>query len=207
MTHIEYLTIETPDPQAARDFHTAAFGADLPLHFRASDAPSSGFRGFHVSLTTAQPADVDALVATALAAGATAIKPVSRSLWGYGGVLQAPDGTIWKVVSSSKRDKGPATRTIESIVLLLGAEDVAASKAFYVERGFAVAKSFGRKYVEFAPGAGPVTLGLLPRKVLAKDAGVPVEGSGSHRLALAGGSAATDPDGFVWEPAEVRSRS
>lgn len=206
MSHIEHLVIETPDPQAARDFHAAAFSPDLPLRFRASDAPSSGFRGFHISLTMAQPADVDSLVASALAAGATAIKPVTRSLWGYGGVLQAPDGTIWKVVSSSKKDKAPASRAIESIVLLLGVEDVAASKAFYVERGFAVAKSFGRKYVELEPGGGPVTLGLLPRKALAKDAGVPVEGSGSHRLVLAGGTAATDPDGFAWEPAEVTTR-
>ncbi len=206
MSHIEHLVIETPDPQAARDFHAAAFSPDLPLRFRASDAPSSGFRGFHISLTMAQPADVDGLVASALAAGATTIKPVTRSLWGYGGVLQAPDGTIWKVVSPSKKDKGPASRAIESIVLLLGVEDVAASKAFYVGRGFAVAKSFGRKYVELEPGGGPVTLGLLPRKALAKDAGVPVEGSGSHRLVLTGGTAATDPDGFAWEPAEVTTR-
>lgn len=206
MTHIEYLTIETPDPQAAHDFYAAAFAPDLPLRFRASDAPTAGFRGFHISLTMAQSADVDGVVESALAAGATAIKPVTKSLWGYGGVLQAPDGTIWKVVSSSKKNKGPASRAIESIVLLIGAEDVAASKAFYVERGFGVAKSFGKKYVELEPGSGPVTLGLLPRKALAKDAGVPIEGSGSHRLALAGGSAATDPDGFAWEPAEVTTR-
>lgn len=203
MTHIDHLIIETPDPQAARDFHAAAFSPDLPLRFRASDAPTSGFRGFHLSLTMAQPADVDGLVESALAAGATAVKPVARSLWGYGGVLQAPDGTIWKVVSSSKRNKRPASRAIEGIVLLLGVEDVAASKAFYVERGFAVARSFGRKYVEFEPGTGPVTLGLLPRKALAKDAGVPVAGSGAHRLALAGGDPASDPDGFAWERAEV----
>lgn len=202
--NIESLTIEAADPAAARAFYAAAFGPDLPLRFRASDAPTQGFRGFHVSLTMAQPADVDALAETAVAAGAEVVRPVTRSFWGYGGVLRAPDGAIWKAVSSSKKDKSPASRTIEGIVLLIGADDVLASKAHYVERGFRVAKSFGRKYVEFESGGGRVTLGLLSRKALAKDAGVPMAGSGSHRIALnGGGSAVTDPDGFAWEPASV----
>ncbi|MCR1781028.1 glyoxalase [Nocardioides carbamazepini] len=203
MNSIDTLTLEVADPAAARDFYARAFGPDLPLDFRADPAPSDGFRGFHISLTMAQPADVDGLVATALDAGATTIKPVTKSLWGYGGVLRAPDGAIWKVVSSSKKNTRPASREIESIVLLIGADDVAASKRFYVERGFGVAKSFGRKYVEFESGAGAVTLGLLSRKALAKDAGVAIEGSGSHRIVLSdGGPAASDPDGFAWEPAQ-----
>ncbi|WGX96649.1 glyoxalase [Nocardioides sp. L-11A] len=202
MNSIQILTLEVADPAAARDFYTRAFGPELPLSFRAGQSPTDGFRGFHISLTMAQPADVDGLVATALEAGATTIKPVTKSLWGYGGVLRAPDGAIWKVVSSSKKNTRPVSREIESIVLLLGADDVAASKRFYVERGFGVAKSFGRKYVEFEPGAGAVTLGLLSRKALAKDAGVAMEGSGSHRITLSdGGAAASDPDGFAWEPA------
>lgn len=202
---LDTLLLEVADPAAARDFYARAFGPDLPLDFRASDAPTEGFRGFHVSLTLAQPADVDSFAETALAAGATAIKPVAKSFWGYGGVLRAPDGAIWKVVSSSKKNKGPVSRDIESIVLLIGTDDITATKAFYVERGFAIARSFGKKYVEFEPGSGAVTLGLLPRKALAKDAGVPIEGSGSHRLVLVGGSTpATDPDGFAWEPAGQR---
>ncbi|MBM7517675.1 glyoxalase [Nocardioides nitrophenolicus] len=205
MNSLDTLLLEVADPAAARDFYARAFGPDLPLDVRATDAPTEGFRGFHVSLTMAQPADVDSLVASAVAAGATTIKPVTRSFWGYGGVLRAPDGAIWKVVSSSKRNKGPATREIESIVLLLGCADISATKQFYLDRGFAVARSFGRKYVEFEPGSGAVTLGLLPRKALAKDAGVPIEGGGSHRLVLVGGdTAATDPDGFAWEPARAQ---
>ncbi|MBM0123568.1 glyoxalase [Pimelobacter simplex] len=201
---LDTLLLEVADPAAARDFYARAFGPDLPLDFRTSDAPTEGFRGFHVSLTMAQPADVDSLAETALAAGATVIKPVTKSLWGYGGVLRAPDGSIWKVVSSSKRNKGPVSRAYESIVLLIGTDDITATKAFYVERGFAIARSFGKKYVEFEPGSGAVTLGLLPRKALAKDAGVPIEGSGSHRVVLVGGAtAATDPDGFAWEAARV----
>ena len=85
-------------------------------------------------------------------------------------------------------------------MLLLGASDVAASRRFYVDRGFTVAKSYGRKYVEFATGSSPVKLALYGRRALAKDVGVPVDGTGSHRLAIGTGpDSFTDPDGFAWE--------
>jgi len=88
---------------------------------------------------------------------------------------------------------------VDQVVLLLGAEDVGASKKFYVDHGLTVAKGFG-KYVEFDAGTGPVTLGLLKRRALAKDAGVPPEGTGSPRLTIVGyAGAITDPDGFAWE--------
>ena len=62
-------------------------------------------------------------------------------------------------------------------------------------------------YVEFASGPGPLTLALYRRRALAKDAGVPPEGTGSHRVALGGlGEPGTDPDGFVWETASVPAR-
>lgn len=134
------------------------------------------------------------------AAGATALKPAAKSLWGYGGVVQAPDGTIWTVASSSKKDTGPATRHIDEMVLQLGVADVAASKRFYADRGFAVGRSFGRRYVEF--DTSPVRLSLHKRRALAKVAGVAPDGTGSHRLAVAGDAGSfTDPDGFAWEPA------
>ena len=108
-----------------------------------------------------QPATVNGLIDAALDAGATSLKPAAKSLWGYGGVVQAPDGTIWKVATSAKKDTGPATRQIDEIVLLLGVADVAASKRFYVDRGLAVAKSFGRKYVEFATAVESRQAGAL----------------------------------------------
>jgi len=86
-------------------------------------------------------------------------------------LLHAQDGTIWKVATSSKKDTGPATRQIDEIVLLLGAADVPASKRFYLDRGLEVARSFGRKYVEFATPSSPVKLALCGRNALAKDAG------------------------------------
>ena len=132
MTSIESVILEVADPTAARRFYTAAFGLGTELRLRASEAPVSGFRGFTLSLTVSQPATVSGLINAALGAGATPLKPAAKSLWGYGGVVQAPDGTIWKVATSAKKDTGPATRQIDQIVLLLGAADVAASKRFYV---------------------------------------------------------------------------
>jgi uncharacterized glyoxalase superfamily protein PhnB len=202
MTSIESITIEAADPAAATRFYNAAFGADAPVRVRASEAPTTGFRGFTLSLIVSQPANVTAFVDAAVEAGATLLKPVTKSLWGFGGVVQAPDGTIWKIATSAKKDTGPATRQIDQIVLLLGAADVAESKRFYVDHGLAVAKSFGRKYVEFATDSSPVKLALYGRRALSKDAGVAPDGTGSHRLTIGSDAEAfTDPDGFAWETA------
>jgi hypothetical protein len=50
---------------------------------------------------------------------------------------RAPDGTIWKVATSGRKDTGPGTWQTGDIVLLLGVADVAASKRFYASRGLA----------------------------------------------------------------------
>ncbi|MEY9966951.1 putative lactoylglutathione lyase [Streptacidiphilus sp. MAP12-16] len=201
MTSIESLTLEVADPTAATRFYTA-FGLGSQVRLRASETATTGFRGFALSLTASQPATVNSLIGAALDAGATPLKPAAKSFWGYGGVVRAPDGTIWKVATSAKKDTGPATLQIDEIVLLLGASDVAASKRFYVDRGLTVAKSFGRKYVEFATGSSPVKLALYGRRALAKDVGVPIDGTGSHRLVMGSDTGSfTDPDGFAWESA------
>ncbi|WP_104175250.1 glyoxalase [Arthrobacter sp. Y81] len=199
MTSIESVTLEVPDPAAATAFYASAFGLGTNVRVRATDAPTSGFRGFTMSLIVSQPSTVSGLVGTAVEAGATTLKPVQKSLWGYGGVVQAPDGAIWKVATSAKKDTGPATRQVDKIVLLMAAADVAASKRFYIDQGFTVGKSFG-KYVEFAMPSSPVKLGLYGRRALAKDAGVAPDGNGSHRLAIGSDIGPfTDPDGFAWE--------
>ncbi|MEV6796697.1 glyoxalase [Streptomyces sp. NPDC051320] len=203
MASIESVTLDVADPTAAQHFYSAAFGLDTQLRLRASEAPTAGFRGFTLSLTVSQPATVNSLIDSALDAGATPLKPAGKSLWGYGGVVQAPDGTIWKVATSAKKDTGPATRRVDEIVLLLGVADVTASKRFYVDQGLTVAKSFGRMYVEFATGSSPLKLALYRRRALAKDVGVSPDGSGSHRLAIGGDAGIfTDPDGFAWEAAQ-----
>jgi hypothetical protein len=199
---IASITLESTDPVAAEAFYTKAFALGDRLRFSASDAPTSGFRAYTLSLVVSQPSTVDSLLGTAIEAGATVIKPAKKGLWGYGGVVQAPDGAIWKVATSSKKETGPATREVDGVVLLIGAEDVAASKQFYVEHGLTVARSFGRKYVEFAAPPNSVKLALYGHSALAKDAGVPADGSGSHRLTISSETEPfTDPDGFTWQPA------
>ena len=199
---IAAVTLEVADLEAARRFYSA-FGVDTYLHLRASQAHSTGFRGFTLALTVSGPATVDGFVGAAVDAGATVLKPATKSLWGYSGVVQAPDGTIWKIATSAKKDTGPDTREIDEVVLLIGVEAVRATKQFYVGRGLTVAKSVGGKYAEFAPGqSSPVKLALYKRRALAKEVGVPADGTGSHRIVLGStADAFTDPDGFVWESA------
>ena len=204
MTAIKSIVLEAPeaDTDAANALYASAWGLDKQVVVRPGDAPTAGFRGYTLSLIASQPADVDALVNAAVDAGATVIKPVSKSLWGYGGSVRTPDGAVWTIASSSKKNTAPASKKIDDIVLLLGVEDVAATKQFYVDRGLSVGRSFGRKYVEFTAPAGQIKLALNGRKALAKNAGVSPEGSGSHRIVVNGDTEAfTDLDGFTWDVA------
>jgi uncharacterized glyoxalase superfamily protein PhnB len=207
--NLDSVTLEVADTTAAARFHSTAFGLDASrVRLRACEAPTTGFRGFTLSLVVSQPGNVDALAGAALEAGATTLKPTAKSLWGYGGVVQAPDGTIWKIATSAKKDTAPVSRDFDELVLLLGVEDVKATRRFYVEQGLTVGKSFGGKYVEFAAGQGDVKLALYKRTALAKDAGVAAEGTGSHRLVLAGANGPfTDPDGFTWEASAALTRT
>jgi predicted lactoylglutathione lyase len=196
MTSITHITLEVPDAKAAEKFYRAAFDEIPELKFRQSDAPTTGFRGYTLSTIVSQPSTVNSLFDSAVAAGARVLNPVSKSLWGVGGVIQTPDGAIFNIATSNKKDSGPETRTIDNFVLLIGAEDVGASKKFYADKGFKVGKSFG-SYVEFV--STPVGLGLYKRKALAKVSAVSDEGAGSHRLIVGSDAGAfTDPDGFEW---------
>jgi predicted lactoylglutathione lyase len=187
------------DAAAAEAFY-AALGLADRIHVRAAQAPATGFRGYALSLVVSRPGNVDAFVRAAIDGGASILKPVTKSFWGYGGVLRAPDGAIWKVASSSKKDTGPAAMEYDDLVLLLGVEDVKATKQFYVEHGLPVAKSFGSKYVEFAVPEHSIKLALYSRRAAAKDVGVDPDGSGSHRIVvLSDAGVFTDPDGFAWE--------
>lgn len=202
MNPIDSVVLEVGDPTAADAFYTAAFGLAARLGVRASDAPTTGFRGCALSLVVSQPSTVDALIGAALDGGASSLKPVEMGFWGYGGSVRAPDGTIWKVATSNKKDAGPATREIDQLVLLLGVQDVKASKKFYVDRGLLVAKSFGSKYVEFDSPPSAIKLALYGRRAAARDVGVLPDGSGSHRIVIRSDAGPfTDPDGFSWERA------
>jgi hypothetical protein len=75
MASIEFVTIEVADPTAANRFYSAAFGLGTRVRLRASEAPTTGFRGFTLSLGVSQPATVDGLIGATLDAGATSLKP------------------------------------------------------------------------------------------------------------------------------------
>lgn len=198
MATIQAVTVEAADPGAAQQFYDAAPSLGQHVRVRGSNAPTDGFRGFTLSLVVPRPADVDQLMHEALEAGATALSRPKKSLWGYGGSFRAPDGAVWTLASSAKKDSGPATGQVDEFIIQLGVDDVGASKRFYAERGFTVAKSYGRKYVQLDTGS--VTLALLKRKALAKAADIAPDGSGSHRLVVSGDAGSfIDPDGFAWE--------
>lgn len=198
MSTIDTITLEVDDLTAAEKFYAKAFGVSESIRLRRSEEPTSGFRGYTLSLIVAQPADARLLIGEAIAAGAAERKPATKSLWGFGGSVQAPDGSVWNIATSSKKDTRPASRNIENIVLLLGSDHVPTSRDFYAGRGIAVKRSFG-SYVDFDTD-GPIGLGLYKRAALAKSAGMPTEGSGSHRIVVDGALGdATDPDGFRWQ--------
>jgi uncharacterized glyoxalase superfamily protein PhnB len=200
-TTITSLTLEVRDPAASQRFYAAGLGLGDRIRARASDPHPSGFRGFTISLVVGQPSTVDSLFASATAAGATTLKPVAKGMWGYGGVVQDNDGVVWKLATSSKKEKGPATRKIDDLVLLIGAADLGASKRFYVDHGLSVKRSFPGRYAEFDAPVGGVKLALYPgRAGLAKDAGVAPEGEGPHGIAVNSNAGEfSDPDGFGWE--------
>lgn len=200
MQTINFLTLDVTEPAAAETFYAQAFGLGPEVRARAARTASTGFRGFSISLLVGQPSSVDSLYGTAVAAGATALKPATKGMWGYGAVVQDADGVVWKLATSSKKEKGLPARQIDDVVLLLGAADLRASKRFYVERGLEVKRSFPGRYAEFNSGA--IKLALYPgRDGVAKEAGISPDGDGPHGITLNSDAAFTDPDGFVWEAA------
>ncbi|MBL8590065.1 MAG: VOC family protein [Methylobacteriaceae bacterium] len=58
----------------------------------------AGFGGVALAINVADEAEVDALIATALGAGAQALRPAGRVFWGgYSGYFADPDGHVWEV--------------------------------------------------------------------------------------------------------------
>ncbi len=74
-------------------FDRAALAADAGL----PNTPS-GFGGVTLSHNVASPAEVDAVLAHAVAAGATLTRPAAETDWGgYSGYFTDPDGHPWEV--------------------------------------------------------------------------------------------------------------
>ena len=71
-----------------------------PRHLLAEDAgvaDPGGFGGVTVAHNVSAPKDVDTLLAAAVAAGGTLLRPGSEKPWGYTGYFADPDGHPWEV--------------------------------------------------------------------------------------------------------------
>ena len=74
----------------------------FPCEKLAEDAhvqnDGSGFRGFTLAHNVESPEEVDAVLAEAVAAGATLQKAGQKVFWGgYSGYFADPDGFLWEV--------------------------------------------------------------------------------------------------------------
>lgn len=215
---LDAVALGVPQAEAARDFYASAFSADrvdsgtaaVDLHgtgrlaFYQIEAlaaevgvspATSGFRGYVLGSIVSQPGDVKALLQSAEDAGAAVVKPAKKQLFGeFTASYQAPDGAVWKLAASSKKDTSPVAeppKPTESAIYL-GAASPKSSKAFYEALGMSAEHDYGDKFVDFHITAGNLRIGLLPRKDLAKDVGVDERGDGFAAVVLT--HAAASPD-------------
>ena len=80
-------------------------GSSLGLYGRnalAEDATvspdGSGFNSFAIAHNVASEAEVDEVIAEAVAAGGEPVKPAQKVFWGgYSGYFKDPDGHLWEV--------------------------------------------------------------------------------------------------------------
>jgi catechol 2,3-dioxygenase-like lactoylglutathione lyase family enzyme len=74
---------------------------DYEAAHQAAAVPGSSavrFSGITLAHNVRERADVDRVLAEALAAGATIVKPAHDTFWGgYGGYFTDPDGHLWEV--------------------------------------------------------------------------------------------------------------
>lgn len=82
-------------------------------HALAEDATvspeGSGFGGFTLSHNVASEAEVEQVIAQAVSAGATLVKPAQKVFWGgYSGYFKDPDGYLWEVAYNPLFWVGPA---------------------------------------------------------------------------------------------------
>lgn len=71
-----------------------ALAADAKVE--AAEPPA--FRGVSLAWNAESPAEVDAILAHAIAAGATLVKKAEKVFWGgYSGYFADPDGHLWEV--------------------------------------------------------------------------------------------------------------
>ncbi|HUT41841.1 MAG TPA: VOC family protein [Gammaproteobacteria bacterium] len=74
------------------------YGHDALAEDATVPAAGSGFRGVALAHNVHAEAEVDAVLAQAVSAGATLVKPGQPVFWGgYSGYFADPDGHLWEV--------------------------------------------------------------------------------------------------------------
>ena len=87
-------------------FGTAALADDAGVP--AATGASGGFRGVSLAINLASPEEVDAALASAVAAGAALVKPARKAEWGgYHGYFADLDGHLWEVAHNPFWELGP----------------------------------------------------------------------------------------------------
>src|SRR5690625_3181826 len=84
------------------------YGRDALAEDVGISAAGSGFAGVTIAHNLASEAEVDALVAQAVAAGAELVKPPQKVFWGgYSGYFADPDGHLWEIAHNPLFWVGP----------------------------------------------------------------------------------------------------
>lgn len=87
----------------------ALFGRDALAQDAGVPAEGGGFAGVALAHNVASEAEVDAVVAQAVAAGARLVKAPQKVSWGgYSGYFADPDGHLWEVAHNPHFWVGPA---------------------------------------------------------------------------------------------------
>lgn len=71
-------------------------------------AEGNGFEGFSLAYNVSSEAEAEAVIAQAVAAGATLVKPAQKVFWGgFSGYFKDPDGHLWEVAYNPHLWIGP----------------------------------------------------------------------------------------------------
>jgi uncharacterized glyoxalase superfamily protein PhnB len=104
--------MESPPEVAFFTLHgswLALYGREALATDAQVPARGEGFEGFTLAHNVHSEAEVDAVIAQAIAAGATLAKPPQKTFWGgYSGYFKDPDGHLWEVAHNPLFWVGPA---------------------------------------------------------------------------------------------------
>lgn len=88
----------------------ALYGREALAEDATVSARGEGFEGFTLAHNVGSEREVDAVVAQAVAAGATLVKPPQKVSWGgYSGYFKDPDGHLWEVAYNPFFWPGPGS--------------------------------------------------------------------------------------------------